>query len=278
MSQPYETPHSLHLTDTIRLLFASDKAFCRKLYDILGFAPRHTAYYREALEHSSMHAIEGDYKGKDNERMEYLGDAILGAIVADLLYKRFPTKHEGFLTNARSKMVRRDTLNKMSHRIGLDALIHSSMGGHTHNCCVAGNALEAFIGAIYLDRGYHACRRFIEHRLFGTNFDVNAFVNEDTNYKSRIIEWCQKRQYDVQFVIDHQGTEQGSPYFLGSVCICGVKAGNGKGYSKKECHQEASREALDHIRRRGTIYQSIRAVAQPDEEDTCPQPGSSSEA
>lgn len=250
----------MSISDTIRLQFSSDKDFCRKLYAILGFMPRHTAIYHEALKHSSVKALEQDFHGKDNERLEYLGDAILGSVVADILYQRYPTKHEGFLTNARSKMVRRDTLNKLSCRMGLDALLQASVGGHSHNCCVAGNALEAFVGAIYLDRGYKRCYRFIEQRLYGADFDFDAFINEDTNYKSRLIEWSQKCGFSCDFVIDRQDMEQGSPVFFCSVNICGVKAGKGKGYSKKESHQQAAREALRHTRRHDPILQAIRAA------------------
>lgn len=248
--------------DCIRLLFVSDRAFCRELKRILGFCPRHTGYYRQALEHSSVRHQVGDFSGQDNERLEYLGDAILGAVAASILYERFPKKHEGFLTNARSKMVRRATLNKLAHAIGLDGLIHSTVGPTSHNCSIPGNALEAFVGAIYLDRGYAYCYRFIEQKLFGEHFDIEHFVSEETNFKSHLLEWCQKQQYPITFTIESEKQQPDGTVFWCVVNVFDVVAGRGKGYSKKESHQQAARDALQHIRRHDVVYNDILAAVE----------------
>ena len=142
------------LFDYIHYLFSSDKEFRRKLRRILGFYPREISVYREALMHRSLnHYRQGEQK-KDNERLEYLGDAIIEAVVSDILYHQFPGKKEGFLTSVRSKIVQRSSLNRIAKEIGLPELIQSTHINHTHNSFIPGNAFEALVGAIYLDQGY----------------------------------------------------------------------------------------------------------------------------
>ena len=171
--------------DEIRLLFRKDRESYRRFYRILGFYPHTIAHYQQALRHKSTAQRAGKGYLYSNERLEFLGDAILGAVVADYLYRRFRRRHEGFLTNTRSKMVQRDTLNKLAKEIGLDRLIQCSSQSQSHNSYLCGNAFEAFVGAIYLDRGYDYCVRFLEHRIIGRYLDVEQLARKEVNFKSR---------------------------------------------------------------------------------------------
>ena len=235
----------------------SNLSLSRQLYRITGIWPHHVCIYHEALEHSSVKAQEGRFHGKDNERLEYLGDAILGAICADILFTHYPTKDEGFLTTARSHMVQRSTLGRIAHEIGLDSLIHASISHTSHNSFIAGNAFEALVGAIYVDRGYRHCYRFIKRKIIGKHIVLDDVTKEETNHKSRLIEWCQKRQYSCEFMLVSETMLNGSPLFTSEVLVCGIHAGRGTGYSKKESHQQAAQEAMNKIRKHQPVYYEI---------------------
>ena len=148
-----------NLIDAIRLPFRKDKELYRSFYSILGFYPRNITYYQEAMMHRSMSAHGQHGRPINNERLEFLGDAVLDSVVGDIVYRRYQGKREGFLTNTRSKIVQRESLGKIANEIGLDKLIHSNFQTLTHNSYMAGNAFEALVGAVYLDRGYDFCRR-----------------------------------------------------------------------------------------------------------------------
>ena len=225
--------------------------------------PHNLDIYHEALRHGSIHYQTGVYTGRNNERLEYLGDAILGAVASDILYKNYPKRNEGFLTKARSIMVRRETLNQIAYDIGLVSLIHAALNlkKKSHNCSVSGNAFEAFVGAIYLDRGYKYCYRFIEQRVFSRQFNIEELTSKETNYKSSIIEWCQKYHYHYTFTLDRQEETAEGTLFYSSIIICGIQAGQGRGYTKKESHQQASLEALNNIRQKHQVLEDIRSAA-----------------
>lgn len=256
----------MFLFEKLRYIRCKEKPFCRDLQNILGFMPHNLEIYHEALRHGSINYQTGIYTGKNNERLEYLGDAILGAVVSDILYKNYPKRHEGFLTKARSMMVRRETLNDIAHEIGLDNLICAALNikKKTHNCSISGNAFEAFVGAIYLDRGYEYCYRFIEKRVFSAKsaqFNVDELASKEMNYKSSIIEWCQKYHYHYTFMLDAQEDTPEGTLFQSSIIICGIQAGRGKGYTKKESHQQAALEALNNIRQKHQVLEDIRNAA-----------------
>lgn len=261
----------MSLSDKIRFLRCREKSFCRDLQDILGFMPHDLSIYHEALRHGSINYQTGVYAGKNNERLEYLGDAILGAVTSDILYHKYPKRNEGFLTKARSMMVRRETLNKIAHEIGLEKLICAALNYNkkSHNCSISGNAFEAFVGAIYLDRGYKYSYRFIEKRVFNAKsaqFNVEELATKEVNYKSSIIEWCQKYHYQYSFLFDGQEDTSEGSLFHSSLIICGILAGQGKGYTKKESHQQASLEALNNIRNNQQLREEIRSAAYEQEE------------
>ncbi|MBR3022387.1 MAG: ribonuclease III [Bacteroidaceae bacterium] len=256
----------MFLSEKLRYFRCKEKRFCRDLQDILGFMPHNLEIYHEALRHGSINYQTGIYTGKNNERLEYLGDAILGAVVSDILYHNYPKRNEGFLTKARSMMVRRETLNDIAHEIGLDKLICAAlnMKKKSHNCSISGNAFEAFVGAIYLDRGYDYCYRFIENRVFSAKnaqFNVDELASKEMNYKSSIIEWCQKYHYHYTFMLDSEEDTPEGILFHSSIIICGIQAGQGKGYTKKESHQQAALEALNNIRQKHQVLEDIRNAA-----------------
>lgn len=235
--------------DKIRLLFRKDRESYFCFYRILGFIPRDIRLYEEALLHKSS-AIRTE-KGRpvNNERLEFLGDAILDAIVADIVYEHFKGKREGFLTNTRSKIVQRETLNKLAVQIGLDKLIKYSTRSSSHNSYMCGNAFEAFIGAIYLDRGYDCCKFFVETRIIKPYIDLDKLSRKEVNFKSKLIEWSQKNKIKVSFELIEQSLDkEGNPVFQTEVRTEGIPAGTGSGYSKKESQQYSAQMALKKIK------------------------------
>ena len=161
-----------HIVDRIKLPFRKEKELYLSLYRIIGIIPHDISYYKTALLHKSVAHRNAKGKPVNNERLEFLGDAILDAIVGDIVYEHFPKKREGFLTNTRSKIVQRDTLNRLAKEMGIDQLILSS--GHTssHNSYLGGNAFEALVGALYLDHGYNACMRFMKKQILGDLINI----------------------------------------------------------------------------------------------------------
>jgi ribonuclease-3 len=229
--------------------------FCRNkepylcLYKILGFYPRNLHFYEEALLHKSISALSEEGHPLNNERLEFLGDAILDAIVADILYTYFEGKREGFLTNTRSKIVQRETLNQLAVKIGLDKLVKSSAHSSSHNSYLHGNAFEAFIGAIYMDRGYAQCKKFIEERIIQPYINLDELSRKEVNFKSKLIEWSQKYKINVSFeLVEQLLDDKSNLIFRSAIVLEGVSAGVGLGYSKKESQQDAARIALKKIK------------------------------
>ena len=237
-----------NITDKIRLLFIKDKEPYLCFYKILGFYPRNIELYKQALLHKSSSIKE---KGKllNNERLEFLGDAILDAVVADIVYKKFDGKKEGFLTNTRSKIVQRDTLNRVAVKIGLDKLIKFTTRQSSHNSYMCGNAFEALVGAIYLDKGYQACMDFMEKRIIEQYLNLDKVSRKEVNFKSKLIEWSQKNKFEIEFILTAQSVDSDqNPTFETQVTVENIPAGIGSGYSKKESQQEAAHETLNKIK------------------------------
>ena len=235
--------------DSLRLPFQKDKIFRKQLYAIFGFYPHQLEVYRIAFAHKSH--VYRNQKGRsyNNERLEFLGDAILEAVVSDIVFHHFERRPEGFLTSTRSKIVQRSTLNRLARDLGIDSLIR--MPKHRgHNSYIGGNAFEALVGAAYIDRGYKCCKWFITHKIIGKLLDLDGVANKEVNFKSKLLEWCQKNKIEQNFQ-DTEASEAdtASPVFHSKVKIEGLMAGEGKGYSKKESQQVAAREALTKLRR-----------------------------
>lgn len=238
-----------NITDKIRLLFRKDKEPYLCFYKMLGFYPRNIEIYQQALLHKSSSIKAGKGRLLNNERLEFLGDAILDAIVADIVYKKFEGKREGFLTNTRSKIVQRETLNRVAVQIGLDKLIKYTTRQSSHNSYMCGNAFEALIGAIYLDRGYRACKKFMEERIINQYLNLEKISRKEVNFKSKLIEWSQKNKFCVEFNLIEQSLDSNqNPIFETQITVENIPAGTGKGYSKKESQQEAAHATLTKIK------------------------------
>ncbi len=248
------------LIDRLRLLFWGDQELRVSLQRIMGFYPHDISHYKLALMHKSlMHRSKG--RPANNERLEFLGDAILDAAVGDIVYRHFPGKREGFLTNTRSKLVQRETLGKLAKEMGLHELILSS--GHTssHNSYMAGNAFEALVGAIYLDRGYDACMTFLKKRILSKMINIDKVAYKEVNFKSKLIEWTQKNKVKIEFVLlSASKDDNGSPVFSYCVKIEGVEGCSGKGFSKKESQQKACKDTLQRLRREPQFIDEIFAA------------------
>ena len=247
--------------DKIRLLFRKDKESYLCFYKILGFYPRNIQLYQQALLHKSTSIRSEKGRPLNNERLEFLGDAILDAIVGDIVYKHFEGRREGFLTNTRSKIVQRETLNKLAVEIGLDKLVKYSTRSSSHNSYMYGNAFEAFIGAIYLDQGYERCKRFMEEKIFKNYIDLDKMSRKEVNFKSKLIEWSQKSKVEVSFELIEQFLDEDyNPMFHTEIRIEGISAGKGTGYSKKESQQNAAQAALKKIKNDASFKEQIEAT------------------
>ena len=249
--------YTANLIDAIKLLFRKEKGLYRSFYSILGFYPHKIKYYQEALMHSSMSATNKTGKPINNERLEFLGDAILDAVVGEIVFHHFQRKREGFLTTARSKIVQRETLGHIAVKIGLDKLIYSNNTSHTHNSYMAGNAFEALVGAIYLDRGYDYCLRFMQEKILGDIINIDKIAYKECNFKSKLLEWCQKNKFEMNFEQEESRSEDGSPLFRSKVMIEGQELGKGRGYSKKESQQNACKNALHRLKKGNKVYDAL---------------------
>ena len=247
-----------NLIDRIRLLFRKDKESYLCFYRMLGFYPHDIRIYEQALLHRSSSVKSNQGRLVNNERLEFLGDAILDAVVGDIVYQKFEGKREGFLTNTRSKIVSRESLNHVAEQIGLSKLIKFSIRHASHNSYMGGNAFEALMGAVYLDRGYKTCQRFIQRQILGRLMDLDGVANQEVNFKSKLLEWCQKNKLQNEFKIDIDDSDkQKEAIFHCTVVIEGLYFGQGTGYSKKEAQQAASKETLTHLRRNETLVDKI---------------------
>lgn len=184
---------------SVKAYFSKEKAFYQSIKNIFGFYPGNIFLYKLAFRHRSA-AIE-KYNGVklNNERLEYLGDAILGAVVAELLFKKFPLKDEGFLTAMRSKIVSRSALNKLSQKLGLRTLITADTDGNKQFKSINGDAFEAFVGALYLDKGYNFTSKILLDRIINVHFDIEELQNTVTSHKSALLEYCQKEKLELEF-------------------------------------------------------------------------------
>jgi ribonuclease-3 len=247
-----------NIIDHIKLPFRKEKELFSSLYEILGFYPHHIEYYRQALMHKSIGKRTDKGKPLNNERLEFLGDAILDAIVGHIVYKQYEGKREGFLTNTRSKLVSRETLGKLANEMGLSQLLLSAGRSNSHNSYVNGNAFEALVGAIYLDRGYDACMWFWENRVLGKYINLDKVAFKEVNFKSKLLEWSQKNKVRMEYRMLKQKTDDnGSPIFSFQVVIEGVEGERGSGYSKKEAQQNASKETLQKLKREPQFVDAI---------------------
>lgn len=184
----------------------------------------------------------------DNERLEFLGDAILDAVIGDMLFATYPDKGEGFLTRMRSKLVSRQQLNALAKKIEIERVLESNVA-RSQESSVPGNALEALIGALFLDRGFDRTRKTVV-KLLHTHFDVKEIEKEDRDGKSRLLEWGQKRRRKVEFVVRQEGGNGRGKHYVAEVHINGEVRGTGQGSSKKVAEQDAAQSAFRSMRSR----------------------------
>ena len=249
------------IIDRIKLPFRKEKELYLSLYQIIGVLPHNLSYYKTALLHKSVARRNDKGKPVNNERLEFLGDAILDAIVGDIVYARFPGKREGFLTNTRSKIVQRETLNRLANDLGITKLILSSGHSQSHNSYLGGNAFEALVGALYLDHGYTACMKFMQRQILGDLINIDKLAYKEVNFKSKLIEWTQKHKVCLEFKpLSFGKDKEGSPTFSFQVVLEGIACGEGNGYSKKESQQEAAKVTLQRIRKEAKFADKIFAA------------------
>lgn len=220
----------------------ADKTIFITIKSIIGSKPKNLDLYKLAVRHASI-------SKESNERLEFLGDAILGAVIADYLFKKYPYKDEGFLTEIRSRIVKRDSLNALALRIGLNKIVeYQSQGASPHaHKSLYGNALEAFIGAVYLDKGYKKCETFILKQLIKPHVDLKEIVSLNNNFKSTLIEWAQKGNKDISFEIIKEAGNNHSKKFTAQVVIDNEPISSGTGHSKKKAEQSAAQYACEKL-------------------------------
>lgn len=246
------------LFDRLRLPFRKDRELRSALFRILGFYPQNIEYYKIAFAHKSQAFRDKSGKPVNNERLEFLGDAVLETVVSDILFHHFDKRHEGFLTATRSKIVQRESLNRLAKEMGIDKLIQTATRNTSHHSHLGGNAFEALMGAIYLDKGFKACQKFVKKQILGRLMDLDGVANKEVNFKSKLLEWCQKNKLKQDFVMHlDDGDKQKEPLFYCTVVIESIEFGFGKGYSKKEAQQLAARETLTMLRRDENVVDSV---------------------
>lgn len=225
-----------------------DKRLFKAIKSITGQRPFNISLYKLAMKHSSIASVNNHGLRESNERLEYLGDAILGMIVAEFLFTRFPFKEEGFLTEVRSKIVNREKMNELSRKLGLKNIIefHHPKSALSPKS-IYGDSLEALIGAIYLDKGFNFSKKFVIKKLINPHFDLDELVNTITNHKSKIIEWSQKNNKDLSFEIVDQNQKTNSGQFVAQVVIDGAGYEKGFGFSKKKAEQDAARKTIEKL-------------------------------
>ena len=238
------------------MLFKRKKKESAEFYsffkNVLGYTPRHTELYHVAFIHRSVMATQEGHR-VNNERLEYLGDAMLGSIVAEYLYKKYPLHGEGFLTEMRSKIVSRKSLGEIARKIGLVDLIEHQRGGGVFKS-MGGDAFEALIGAIYLEKGYRFTRRIIIKRILGMYVDVDAVAQTEWNYKSKMIDWGQKNHKKVSFTVVRSFVHDqfGRREYECAVLIDGVQKQTAIDYTIKAAEQLAAEKT----------YKAMQAAAQ----------------
>jgi ribonuclease-3 len=232
----------------IRFLFTSNKKYNKKLIELLGFFPKNWKIYDLAFVHRSASVILPDGSIVNNERLEFLGDAVLDAVIADYLFSKYPNNDEGFLSKMRSKIVKRKHLNTLADKIGIEQFIVSNSINQNGGKYICGNALEALIGAIYIDKSYEISRKFIINKMLESNINLSELEHKETDFKSRMIEWSQKSRTEISFENQEEyPVNEHTPIFISRIIVADKILGQGKGSSKKEAEQNAAEQAFKSI-------------------------------
>lgn len=223
---------------------SADKQLLLQLEHLLGFTPRNMAYYNLAF----MHRSKPEDVTESNERLEFLGDAILGAIIAEYLFKKYPYQSEGYLTELRSRIVRRETMNNVALRMGLNKMVQYNKNDRgLSRSHIFGNALEALIGAVYLDQGFIKTRKFILNQIIRAYIDLDHMESTDTNYKNQLLSWAQRNNHMLTFETLDEKMDSTRKLFTVGIMIDGDLVAEGTGFNKKEAGQVAARNALEKL-------------------------------
>ena len=237
-----------HLSFGTKKKSFKDKELIAAIHNIVGKTPRNLTLYKLAIKHKSAASSKKDGFKESNERLEYLGDAILSAVVADFLFSKYPFKDEGFLTEIRSRIVSRDSLNTIGKKLGIPKLIEYDNGKKNSVFkSIFGNALEAIIGAVYLDRGFVFCKKFIILKLIVPHFNLEEVISVSINHKSRLIEWCQQKNSVINFNVTESNISNKIKEFSAIVYIDDEKMGEGFGNNKKRAEQNAALKTLQKL-------------------------------
>jgi ribonuclease III len=224
--------------------FNTEQENSLQLESVLGFRPKNIIFYDQALRHSS----GPEEISESNERLEFLGDAVLGLVIGEYLFKKYPSQPEGFLTELRSRIVRRETMNSVAQRMGIHKLVQYNKQDRSLNRShIFGNALEALIGAVYLDQGLAVARSFILNQVVKLHVDLETIEQVDTNYKNQLLSWAQRNGHLLAFETISEEVERTRKLFTIGIMLNGELIVTGNGYSKKEAGQVAAKNALAHL-------------------------------
>ena len=227
--------------------FSKDKILYRAIKNLLGFYPQNIHLYKIALSHKSAPQVWLKGQQVNNERLEYLGDAVLSSVVADYLYRKFPYQNEGFLTEMRSRIVSRNRFNKLSLKMGLNKLIFQGNGSFSSSKSIFGDTFEALIGAIYLDKGYNYTRKVVIRRIIDVHLDVDEIEKTDTNFKSRILEYAQREKRPLEFRVIQELGEGHRKQYLVELYIDNQPVSRGQDFSIKAAEQVAAEKACEEL-------------------------------
>lgn len=234
-----------------KLFLSPDRKYVQRLRNLLGFVPGNLTLYKLAFTHKSIAANVKTKKGvkNSNERLEFLGDAVLGSVVAEVLFKRYPYQDEGFLTELRSKIVSRVNLNALAKKLGFAELVEydNRMVNSARQNSLLGDAFEALIGAVYLDKGYDFTRKFLINRIIKQHIDIALLELTETNFKSKLIEWCQRHSKDITFDLVPNTDGESARLFTVQVSVEGEAMGIGKEFNKKTAEKLAAEKACEAL-------------------------------
>jgi ribonuclease-3 len=232
-----------------KLYFSPNRKYVKALKNLLGFVPGNLSLYRLAFRHKSVATNVKKGVKNSNERLEFLGDAVLGSVVAEVLFKLYPYEDEGFLTELRSKIVSRVNLNQLARKLGFDKLIEydSRMVGSTRQGSLLGDAFEALVGAVYLDKGYDFTKNFLVNHIIKSHIDIHQLEKTETNFKSKLIEWSQRHGKDVSFDLTENQEGESNKLFTVQASIDGEVLGLGKEFNKKNAEKLAAEKACEAL-------------------------------
>jgi len=222
-----------------------EKEFARRVRSLVGFTPAYMNVFKLAFFHKST-SNAGDYAISNNERLEFLGDSVLSTIVAEYLFKKYPDSDEGFLTKMRSKIVKRNSLDEIADRMNLDTLLNDYNQTRLSKSML-GNALEALVGAVYIEVGYNQTKHYVISRILRRYLDIEMLERFDDNYKSQLLEWCQKNGYTIEYRVVNKYKSEKRDKFKVSVFVNNRRMGTADDFNKKSAEQLASERAIQSM-------------------------------